>query len=204
MGFIYRIYCTATKQNYVGQTKDEKRRWAEHIKDLRTGKHHSRKLQDVFWKHGESCLQFEILEENVDADNMTNREAYWMKEHKGYGDGLNVAYVGHPNGKPDVVVAARKFGAAPAPLTIVQDNKPKPFGAAATSPPQAAPVTLSNTAAIKVLDEVRDYITEQQTRGWMWFKEAKLLREENEILIRENAVLRWRLGERSADDKAIA
>jgi hypothetical protein len=194
---IYRIYCTSTKQSYIGQTIHAEKRWSQHIAELRTGKHHNHKLQDAFWKYGETCLQFEIIEDNLEADNLTNREAYWMKEYKGYGDGLNVAYVGHPNGKPDVAVSQRPKEIAPPSLAIVKAE------------PQPTPTQPELKKGYETFSDTQSYISEQIRRGLHWYDEAQRLRIENQKLMRENGMLRWRLGERfdteiDTDEQVIA
>lgn len=193
-GCIYRITCTTTRQNYIGQTVNTQQRWATHIADLRKGKHHSHKLQEAFWKYGESCLKFEILESGIDTQDMLNREAHWMKVHEGYGAGFNIQYVGHPNGKPTVQITPRKSKPlAQPPLTIVKNEKPQPKVAEAIY----KGVELG-------LDGLRDSVIEMLTRQRVALEEAAKLRKENEILIRDNAVLRWRLGERSTELIEIA
>lgn len=185
-GCIYKITCTKTDQNYIGRTMNVKERWSSHCELLRKGKHHSHKLQDAFWKYGESCLQYEVIETGIESADLPNREAYWMKEHKGYGPGFNIQYVGHPNGKPVIPRTVKPSSNPPAPLTIVQ---------------QATP---TNEKQERVLDDVRDFIIEQTTRGRFWFDEAERLRIENQNLLRENGALRWQLGERDFDKRDIA
>lgn len=198
MGSIYRIYCTSTKQNYIGQSIDSKKRWAQHVNELRKGKHHSHKLQEAYWNFGESCLRFEVLENDIDISDMTSREAYWMKEHEGYTKGFNVQYVGHVNAKPVIPFSARK-NIPPPPLAIVQDDKQSPFGSTPTVPPK------QKTRDDMIMDMVSDALNrvsiELNTWRYAAEDEVRRLRAENEILIRENAVLRWRLG---ADGQAIA
>lgn len=43
---------------YIGQTECFSRRWAEHLGDLRAGRHHCKALQSAFKKYGESGLTF--------------------------------------------------------------------------------------------------------------------------------------------------
>ncbi len=189
-GCIYKITCTKTDQNYIGRTMNVKERWTSHSELLRKGKHHSHKLQDAFWKYGESCLEFEVIETGIEYADLSNREAYWMKEHKGYGDGFNIKYVGHPNGKPVVPRAIKLPPQPPAPLTVVT-----------AEPPKNQP---SQSTMIEIAGMVGSAIAEVRGRQIAAEDEAIRLRTENEILIRENAVLRWRLGDRSNEDRQIA
>lgn len=192
-GCIYKITCTKTNQNYIGRTMNVKERWSSHSELLRKGKHHSHKLQDAFWRYGESCLQYEVIETGIESADLSNREAYWMKEHKGYGDGFNIQYVGHPNGKPVIAASikpSKLSSTPPAPLTVVPTETPK------SNPPE--------TTMIEIGGMISGAIAEVRGRQLAAEDEVIRLRTENEILIRENAVLRWRLGDRSNEDRQIA
>lgn len=57
---IYAITSPSGKQ-YIGQALSFKRRWWEHRRDLRTGKHHCKGLQHAYCKYGESALVFSVI-----------------------------------------------------------------------------------------------------------------------------------------------
>lgn len=59
---IYMIYESNTKKYYIGSTNNLKKRIAQHLSELRSEKHHSFKLQEVFNQYGESSLTYYILE----------------------------------------------------------------------------------------------------------------------------------------------
>lgn len=59
---IYRIRSLCNPERiYIGSTVDIYYRWANHLSNLRNNKHHSRKLQHHYNKHGERDLVFEVL-----------------------------------------------------------------------------------------------------------------------------------------------
>jgi len=57
------IYCIRNKNTdkiYIGSAVDFNKRWIVHRHDLRKNKHHSKKLQNSFNKHGESAFEFSV------------------------------------------------------------------------------------------------------------------------------------------------
>lgn len=75
------IYCIISKLNnkkYVGQSINIGRRWGEHLAALKKNKHHSQHLQNHFNKYGIEDLTFEVLEEVVDLNLLTDKEQYYM------------------------------------------------------------------------------------------------------------------------------
>jgi len=58
---IYVIENTETGFRYIGSSYDIRKRWKEHRGHLRRGTHHSRFMQNVWNKHGESVLKFRCL-----------------------------------------------------------------------------------------------------------------------------------------------
>lgn len=60
-GGIYRIRNVATGKCYVGSAVNFVARWAVHCCLLRQGKHHSKRLQASWAKHGEAAFVFEPL-----------------------------------------------------------------------------------------------------------------------------------------------
>lgn len=48
---------------YIGQSKTIQRRWHDHLKCLRDGKHVNRHLQAAFQKYGEDAFEFSVIEE---------------------------------------------------------------------------------------------------------------------------------------------
>ena len=58
---IYKLACSATKQFYIGSSKNVINRWGSHIEDLRKGTHCNYRLQRDFDQFGESTFNFEII-----------------------------------------------------------------------------------------------------------------------------------------------
>lgn len=58
---IYGIQNTITGKWYVGSSIELTKRMGRHLWELRTGRHHSQKLQRSFDKHGEAAFRFQIL-----------------------------------------------------------------------------------------------------------------------------------------------
>jgi group I intron endonuclease len=60
---VYQVVCKITEKRYVGSTTVSfKSRWATHKRLLRSGKHHSIKLQKAWNKYGENNFLFLILD----------------------------------------------------------------------------------------------------------------------------------------------
>lgn len=88
---VYRIVNTATNRCYVGSAVDVSTRWAVHVHLLNAGRHHSRKLQRSWLKHGALAFRFEIVESVGDKESLIAREQFWIDALKGFGDGYNMA-----------------------------------------------------------------------------------------------------------------
>lgn len=86
---IYGIVNTATGKWYVGQAEDIERRWAKHLYELRTGTHHSEKLQRSYEKHREDAFLFFVLEE-CPVDLLDDREVFWIAEKNSFSNGYNM------------------------------------------------------------------------------------------------------------------
>lgn len=89
---IYEILNTVTGKRYVGSAVNVRRRFAEHRKGLRSGNHHSAKLQHSWGKHGELAFKFEILEAVLDKSQLVSREQRWIDAFQSAGNGgYNIA-----------------------------------------------------------------------------------------------------------------
>lgn len=58
---IYEILNTVTDKRYVGSAQNFLKRWSEHLKGLRSGKHHSKHLQSSWDKHGHEAFLFQAV-----------------------------------------------------------------------------------------------------------------------------------------------
>ena len=60
---VYKITNTLCPEGkyYIGYSCNIRRRWNNHKRDLKNGKHINIYLQNVYNKYGADCLQYEIL-----------------------------------------------------------------------------------------------------------------------------------------------
>lgn len=88
-GLIYSITCKVNGKRYVGQTiKKESERWREHIKESKTQSH--RPLYRAINKYGPGMFTIRVLEDNIDYDNLSDREIYWIEQFDSYNSGYNL------------------------------------------------------------------------------------------------------------------
>jgi group I intron endonuclease len=80
---IYKIRNVTNDHYYVGSTVDSRKRFWEHRKDLRTGKHVCVRLQRAWNKYGEDCFKFEIVEQLSSRDELYPAEQKWLDDHYG-------------------------------------------------------------------------------------------------------------------------
>jgi group I intron endonuclease len=59
---IYQIVHIETGRRYVGQAKNIKRRWSQHVRALSRGKHTSSHLQRAWDKYGIEAFAFHVIE----------------------------------------------------------------------------------------------------------------------------------------------
>jgi group I intron endonuclease len=78
MGVVYEIHNNINGYRYIGSAVNANRRKINHFSLLRTGKHHTRYLQNSFKKYGEMNFIFGILEDNIPQENLIEREQYWL------------------------------------------------------------------------------------------------------------------------------
>lgn len=60
---VYLVKCLANNRDYVGSSKDIKKRWKEHRFDLNHNQHHNRHWQNAWNKYGANQFAWSILEE---------------------------------------------------------------------------------------------------------------------------------------------
>lgn len=116
---IYKIENKINHKVYIGESIDIKRRWKQHVKDLKGNYHRNSHLQHSWNKHGEDSFQFEIIEK-CDKDVLAEREMYWIEyfdstnSDKGYnltkgGDGTcGVLFTEERNRKISRTLSGRK------------------------------------------------------------------------------------------------
>lgn len=92
MGYIYCITNLINSKRYVGKTTTTiEERWIEHKCDSQKEKCSNRPLYSAFRKYGIENFIIEQLEE-VNNNNLSEREVYWIKELNTYGkNGYNAS-----------------------------------------------------------------------------------------------------------------
>lgn len=65
---IYGIRNIVNGKIYVGQTKDFKHRWREHVRELNHNIHHNKHLQNAWNKYGEENFEFFVIEKCSPTD----------------------------------------------------------------------------------------------------------------------------------------
>jgi group I intron endonuclease len=88
---IYKIRNVVNEHYYIGSTVDSRKRFWEHRKDLRLGKHVCVRLQRAWNKYGEDCFKFEIVEQLNSREELYPTEQRWLNDHHGTEYCYNVA-----------------------------------------------------------------------------------------------------------------
>ena len=80
---LYEITNIVTGMGYVGITKGRvKHRWWSHKKDLKTGKHGNRWLQNAYNKYGEQSFEYKIRQVCNSIEELSNLEKQILKDEK--------------------------------------------------------------------------------------------------------------------------
>lgn len=77
---IYRILNNVNGKVYIGQSTNIKRRWKDHINELRRGTHLNNRLQDAWDTFGESAFSFNVLEK-CKSNKLNELERYYIKQY---------------------------------------------------------------------------------------------------------------------------
>lgn len=86
---IYVIACMANSKLYVGSSKNIRKRWATHKRQLNTNKHPNKHLQSAWDKYGVGSFVFSVIEI---TDDLLYREQYWLQFLMPYDEcGFNIA-----------------------------------------------------------------------------------------------------------------
>ena len=80
---IYRIENIITRKVYIGQAKNLKKRYCDHISALRRNNHDNKYLQNAWNKYTEEDFVFSILEE-CNLQLLAQQEQYWTDYYNCY------------------------------------------------------------------------------------------------------------------------
>lgn len=75
---IYEIRCTANGVRYIGSATDIDRRWGEHLRELRGGRHANDRLQKAWRKYGEAAFEWTLLEHGIPESDLVEREQAFL------------------------------------------------------------------------------------------------------------------------------
>ena len=125
---IYLIKNIINNKVYIGSAVNIDRRWEQHKKLLKKGKHHSCHLQLAWNKYGEQNFKFEILEEVSNPLHLVSYEQVYLDYHKCYEDerGYNICKVaGSPLGLRRSEEAKKKMSEAKTGIKLSEEHKQK-------------------------------------------------------------------------------
>lgn len=89
VGYIYKITNKINGKAYIGKTtRTVQDRWKEHLYDSTKRRCEKRPLYRAIGKYGADSFTVETLEE-VDLENLSEREMYWIDYFHTYSDGYN-------------------------------------------------------------------------------------------------------------------
>ena len=87
---VYRIVNLKNGLSYIGQTCNLSGRRNNHFYQLRHNNHRNKYLQRAYNKYGADEFCFEILERNIKAADINQREIEWIAHFNSYRNGYNL------------------------------------------------------------------------------------------------------------------
>lgn len=88
-GCIYIIRNTVNGKVYIGQTTyTHEFRFKEHVKRANLGNHHY-KIYNAMHEIGADKFYSELLEDDIDIEDIDDREVYYIKKYKAFSNGYN-------------------------------------------------------------------------------------------------------------------
>lgn len=120
---VYAIRHVSGKQ-YIGSTARWKRRKAEHLGRLRSGRHCNNHLQNAWALYGEAEFEFVVLETIANPTELLTREQYWIDTTQAVATGYNLlVQAGSRRDTPLTAehrakISAAKVGHAHSPETV--------------------------------------------------------------------------------------
>lgn len=90
IGYLYHITNTINGKKYIGKTNNIERRISRHFTDLKSGNHHSHKLQRAYDKYGRDAFQvsYEIFLDMTE-EALSEKEIAEIKKFDAYNNGYN-------------------------------------------------------------------------------------------------------------------
>jgi group I intron endonuclease len=88
---IYQIRHAQTERVYVGSAVILEKRFGQHRRSLRAGKHHSAKLQHAWDKYGAEAFSFLVIEFVDDPERLIEREQHWLDRTQASTTGFNIS-----------------------------------------------------------------------------------------------------------------
>jgi group I intron endonuclease len=82
VGTIYRIRNLVDGKVYIGQAVNVKKRMYRHLWELRSDRHTNTHLQRAWNARGEHSFVFEIVEDDIDVAELTQREQYHIDANR--------------------------------------------------------------------------------------------------------------------------
>lgn len=113
---IYEILNLVNGKRYIGSAIDFGRRWKEHLRQLKAGKHHSRHLQRSWDKHGADAFEFRVLDRCIPADLIAKEQAALdkfqpeMNISRTAGSTLGVKYTAESRARLSAVLKGKGIG----------------------------------------------------------------------------------------------
>lgn len=99
-GFIYKITNKINGKSYIGQTiQDVKERFYQHCATSCSLDVLNMAIHKAIFKYGKSNFTLEVIEE-VESDNLNDREKYWIEYYDSYKNGYNSTIGGQDGYKP--------------------------------------------------------------------------------------------------------
>lgn len=90
VGYIYRITNIVTNKVYIGITNDFERRKKRHLSELKSGIHHSKKLQQAWNQYGSENFEWNYRELNIqEYEELYEIEKKEISKYNSYNDGYN-------------------------------------------------------------------------------------------------------------------
>lgn len=87
---IYSITNKINNKKYIGQSINIEERIKRHFRDLKSGCHHSKHLQNAFNKYGEENFVSEVLFECKSIQELDEKEIEFIKKYDSFHNGYNL------------------------------------------------------------------------------------------------------------------